>query len=342
MKMEITHSVTKERLNWIDWMKTIGIYLIVVGHFMPIGNEIIYIFSVPLFFLISGFLNNRKDSAIVFFKKLYVQLIIPMLIFVVLGRTFDAIIDFAAGKFSLNQYVYGIGSSIIGFQGINGKSALGACWFIYSLCLCKIISQFISDRWQLLIAIACIIMSYCFNYYNLNISHAVLNVMVAFPIFFIGIRLKQYKSILNSLKIVSPYCLVSLLVSIVALIFAYIFNDTPWMYKNGFGKDYMVFLLGAIAGTYIIYWISKLLIYVKLGGGGKYFCHRDNRYSWSTSPNLIYHFCCGTYNRILYTRRCYRLFYLYHHNGDNILCHSLLSEILPHRPRKPVIFKTIR
>ena len=47
----------KERLNYIDFMKTSGIYLIVLGHMFPSpGTNFIYSFSVPLFFFISGFL----------------------------------------------------------------------------------------------------------------------------------------------------------------------------------------------------------------------------------------------------------------------------------------------
>jgi fucose 4-O-acetylase-like acetyltransferase len=42
----------KERLIWIDWMKVIGIFLIVLGHTFPTGNQYIYIhFLFQSFFL---------------------------------------------------------------------------------------------------------------------------------------------------------------------------------------------------------------------------------------------------------------------------------------------------
>ena len=50
-----------ERFNFIDWMKTIGMYCIILGHFLSIGHKYIYVFSVPLFFVISGFLNKKAD-----------------------------------------------------------------------------------------------------------------------------------------------------------------------------------------------------------------------------------------------------------------------------------------
>ena len=49
-------TTTNIRLNWLDWMKVIGMYLIVYGHFSSYGHKFIYTFSVPLFFMISGFL----------------------------------------------------------------------------------------------------------------------------------------------------------------------------------------------------------------------------------------------------------------------------------------------
>ena len=50
----------KQRMNWVDWMKALGMYLIVAGHFFSVGDKYLYIFSVPVFFVISGFLNKRE------------------------------------------------------------------------------------------------------------------------------------------------------------------------------------------------------------------------------------------------------------------------------------------
>ena len=40
--------VRDNRLAWIDWMKALGIYLIVLGHFYSVGEKFIYVFHVPL------------------------------------------------------------------------------------------------------------------------------------------------------------------------------------------------------------------------------------------------------------------------------------------------------
>ena len=70
----------KARLNYIDYMKTIGIYLIVLGHMFPKpGTIFIYSFSVPLFFFISGFLFSRSETFGSFLIKNIKSLIVPYL-----------------------------------------------------------------------------------------------------------------------------------------------------------------------------------------------------------------------------------------------------------------------
>lgn len=58
-----------KRLLWVDYMKVIGMYLIIAGHFCTIGNKYIYTFSVALFFCISGFLCKKKESIVCFGKN---------------------------------------------------------------------------------------------------------------------------------------------------------------------------------------------------------------------------------------------------------------------------------
>ena len=51
------------RKIYIDWMKIIGIYLVVAGHFFPIYNQYVYVVSAPLFFFISGFLSKIEKGS---------------------------------------------------------------------------------------------------------------------------------------------------------------------------------------------------------------------------------------------------------------------------------------
>jgi fucose 4-O-acetylase-like acetyltransferase len=48
----------KERISWIDWAKTILIFLMVSAHcnIHPYPQQFIHAFHMPAFFLISGYL----------------------------------------------------------------------------------------------------------------------------------------------------------------------------------------------------------------------------------------------------------------------------------------------
>ena len=63
--------VPSARLNWLDWMKAIGIGLIVYGHFFSLYDIYVYVFNVPMFFLISGFLCKKESANRIFWEKVY-------------------------------------------------------------------------------------------------------------------------------------------------------------------------------------------------------------------------------------------------------------------------------
>lgn len=53
----------KERLHWLDYSKTIGMYLVVLGHVKDntlLLKGIIYSFHMPFFFFLSGFLHKLR------------------------------------------------------------------------------------------------------------------------------------------------------------------------------------------------------------------------------------------------------------------------------------------
>ena len=69
--------------NYIDLARFVGIYAVVLGHFAPytgcsneIGRELLYMFHVPLFFIISGMLS--KPSSVL---KIFYALIIPYFLY---------------------------------------------------------------------------------------------------------------------------------------------------------------------------------------------------------------------------------------------------------------------
>lgn len=71
----------KEKLQWVEWLKVMAMFFIVWGHCFPkTMSDFIYLFNVPLFFILSGFLTHRPDSSKALGKKLWLTLIVPYLL----------------------------------------------------------------------------------------------------------------------------------------------------------------------------------------------------------------------------------------------------------------------
>ena len=74
----------KQRIEWIDTIKGVGIILVLIGHCnIPNINQYIYLFHMPLFYIISGYCwnvdKNRNLPFKDFFNKKFNSYIIPYL-----------------------------------------------------------------------------------------------------------------------------------------------------------------------------------------------------------------------------------------------------------------------
>jgi len=69
-----------ERIEWIDIAKGIGIICVVMGHIFStqmLANKIIFLFHMPLFFYVSGFLHKGETSNGKYIVKKLKSLIVP-------------------------------------------------------------------------------------------------------------------------------------------------------------------------------------------------------------------------------------------------------------------------
>lgn len=55
----------ESRIVWIDWIKAIGIYLIVLGHFFSVGEKYVYVFNSSALkkFLANVSLSNSLERS---------------------------------------------------------------------------------------------------------------------------------------------------------------------------------------------------------------------------------------------------------------------------------------
>lgn len=86
--------IMKQRIEWVDTAKAIGMFLVFYGHYIEKVSQIegetgiammqlkfIYSFTMPLFFILSGFFARKHQDKLRQIKKLFLQLIIPVFAF---------------------------------------------------------------------------------------------------------------------------------------------------------------------------------------------------------------------------------------------------------------------
>ena len=242
-------------MNWLDWMKAIGMYLIVYGHFTSYGHKFIYIFSVPLFFVISGFLFKHEISLGKFLKKNFYNLIVPMLIMVVIVQIRNKLPLVLKGTFEFSQ----IGQIVTGIL-IGNQKIIGACWFIYTLFVVKFILCIFRDNKyvRLILFVLFSVGSIILSHYGIFVQNAIVNVLLSYPFFYIGLILRKFKTEINR-GLDVKYSVLMFLVTLLITYICSIYNGHVWVYMNDYGKNFLLYLVGGLSGTVLIYIISKWL-----------------------------------------------------------------------------------
>ena len=170
-------------------MKVIGMYFIIAGHIFPIGHEYIYVFSVPLFFVISGYLGHRESSNKLFWSKLFRNLILPCIVILLILHTEQTFAQIRLGSFAWINIPTHIINCLIGSLALHTDAGgIGICWFIYTLALCKIIQQYIGQCrvGNSLVLIVCITIAVLYNYNDLHLRNAYFNTSLAYPFYAMG------------------------------------------------------------------------------------------------------------------------------------------------------------
>lgn len=250
---------TKEHLYWIDWMKVLGMYFIIAGHMFSAGNEYLYTFSVPLFFAISGFLCHHENDNRVFWNKLFSNLILPCLLICLIVLTLEIVARLATNKMVWSMIPMRLFNILIGNQGkgvVGG--GIGMCWFIYTLVICKILYQYVCNKYfQATIVLLCIAIAIVYNENGNYLYNSIINVTLAYPAFIGGgilLRELEKKTIRHITVLV-----VMMLLSLLLIVVITHLNGSVKMYGALYGNNIFLFFIGAAAGIICIYAISLML-----------------------------------------------------------------------------------
>ena len=236
-----------ERVGYIDFMKVMGMFCIVLGHFFPgLGlSSFLYSFNVPIFFMISGYLCTKKYAYKVLISKLIPMIIILFSISII---RYPTVVDRFDGELNFLQYIIGI---------LKGKfEYLGTFWFVYTLILNRIIHNFLlnRNRLQIVFSFMCILTLLILrNLYTIQdyplASYAVL---LTFPFFEFGYYINR-KDLINY-NYINKSTKILLIVLCFSLILIYVigwFNGIPYIYNNYYGKSILLLTLTSFVGFFV-------------------------------------------------------------------------------------------
>lgn len=137
------------KIAWIDMARGMGMILVMLGHSAFPLNRVIYVFHIPLFFFLSGYLYNESKyhNPSLLIKNKSKHLLVPYLAF--------AVINFAVHVFStlaekhtivMRDVLVHVAGPFVAIRNTAWTSGIGPFWFISCLFVTEILYCLIVNR----------------------------------------------------------------------------------------------------------------------------------------------------------------------------------------------------
>lgn len=188
-----------KHINWIDWAKAFGIFLVVLGHIHYPKNFVdiqyaIYGFHMPFFFVVSGYLYKQNNNIKTVILSNIKGLIIPFILYNIIVCVLFYIPDFFLKLITKEDLIFYTKNTLKGKPYMFSNT----CWFLLALFWAKIITYFLFKiRKTLLIILLSITIAflgyYIHNILHLNLYFFISQGSLAVPFLITGYYLKEYK-----------------------------------------------------------------------------------------------------------------------------------------------------
>lgn len=253
-----------KRYDWIDVLKGIGILLVVGGHILLDNSFVkrsIYVFHMPLFFFIAGYLFNPSNIK-EYFNKKFVHLLVPYLIFLSFFNIPSLIRIILKSNSMLNDLMQILKPMLIGGQALVDWT--GVFWFptclFFTQMLVNILMVKYAPRTVLVVILGVMFFSYLRSYFfphfwlalNMNVA------LAAAPYFYAGYWFKSHQINLN-LKTVVCSTLFCLFIIVTLYLDIPTLHHVTQNFKAGdYGLPYYSFV-SAIAFIVFLVWAAQVL-----------------------------------------------------------------------------------
>lgn len=259
------------RIDWIDQVKGLTIFLVVYGHNFPITEKYIYSFHMPLFIMVAGFFHPSKGN-IQDLKKRFKHIILPYFLWASFLFFVWYIIGGKMGESAEHQL--SVSKNFLGiFYAQGGRFYMDwgiPLWFLPSIFMTfffyYLIQKIENHSIKLFVLILLISVSFIFTrIYNINLPFSINIALVSLLFYAFGNLLFNKINDLNQKQ--------SIFFSIVFglfNLFLYNLNDKVDMYRSIYGNEFL-FIINGITGSLFIIFLFKSFPKLKfLGFIGKF------------------------------------------------------------------------
>lgn len=233
-----------ERERYIDIAKAIGILLVVFDHGYSAVNPLynwVSSFHMPLFFIITGILYGRRKKEFVFdFKRKSYALLIPYIIWGGLLRIFIGMLQYIGNANSLQNILR---HNFKIFFALNS----GPLWYLPTLFLAELLFSVLLIIDKKLIYVIPLFFGIGFTYVD-TIPALISRTLIATTLISFGYFCAKSERKYHG-KIV-------FVITLVISLFVGILNGEMILSKGQIGNP-ILFIIGAISGTYVILCLSK-------------------------------------------------------------------------------------
>jgi acyltransferase len=257
-------NLVPNRINWIDWAKTICMFLVIFGHChinkaQDFIVQFIYSFHIPLFFILSGLLcKNQLNLKTI--KRDFRFLIIPYITFGIITIIFHA--TTSHNLFYFDSYLRPIESLLTGYS-----NDVGPIWFLPTLFFCKITFYIIQETKKIskYIYYAFTSVSFAFIYIininDINLPLFMDSALCALPFFMIGNNSNKIITIIEEMN--DGFKIVLILIFIGLTMLCSNYNSCVDISNCLYGKNFLIFYVTALSGCAFVIMISLYLNHIK-------------------------------------------------------------------------------
>lgn len=263
--------IEKKRLLWLDYAKVIGIYFVILGHIALQNTQIgiwIFSFHMPLFFILSGFLEKGTDSVTDTIRKGFRTLIVPYIVFYLTTYIWWLCVTYQRNPLLYERsvtdaFIRPIVGLFLGEAHITPLAIMISVplWFLIGLFFCRILFRIgvhlcKNQKLALLLSnLLAIILIYIVHKAKINIYFSLDSAIMAIPFYSFGFLLQD---IIPKIK---DNFLLTIFIALSCLIIGWLlamWNGRVDINDVIYGKNLLVFYINGIIGSLAVIYFTRL------------------------------------------------------------------------------------